>query len=295
MIVAPDVFIGLVTFPRTRFVKARSQEGLAAGLTRWLPECGLSVEMAVQGDDLLNQDFLAVTPDSVRAAIDTELLIEREWREYLSGEKASVAFRSLLVARRMWRRFRWAPPWQRSGSATGARSLIRLANIELAHLGIMDAALSSQARWCVILEDDAQTDDPQSLARQLCQFLAAVESTGLDVTMINLSESFSPQQLGISHLLVPLSPPPSKDWRLFASRRHVTNTVCAVLYRRDFLLALRAQLAAIPLEPVVPIDFKINAAILRSGDALPGQTWVCSPAPIQQASGVPSPAINIAR
>lgn len=177
----------------------------------------------------------------------------------------------------------------------GSRSLIRLANIELAHLAIMDEAISSEARWCVILEDDAQVNDPATFAAQLAGFIESVERARQDVSMMNLSESFTPQQLGITHMLQPLDSTFTKDWSLFRSDRHVTNTVCAVLYRRDFLIDLRAQLAAIPLEPVIPIDFKINAAIMQSESTLPGETFVCSPAPIDQASGVPSIPINIYR
>lgn len=297
MVVAPDLFIGLVTFPGTRFVQARTDKGLAAQLTRWLPKYGISTKVSIQEEDLLNPNDFSVSVARVRDAIDAELLIEREWREYLSGKKASVPFRLLLLGRKLWRRFKWTPPWQRSStpSDASARSLIRLANIELSHLAIVDAAVESQARWCLILEDDAQINDPQNFARELSVFIRNVEAANHDVSMINLSESFTPEQLGIAPLLHPVAPSPTEYWTLFTSSRHITNTVCAVLYRRDFLQALRAQLLTIPLEPVVPIDFKINSAIARGGQALPGKTWVCSPAPITQASGVPTPAINIHR
>jgi hypothetical protein len=298
VIVAPDVFIGLVTFPRTRFAQARSEGGLAAQLSRGLRSRGLTTQVSIQEFDLLNPRELNVTPTAIRDSIEAELLIEREWREYLSGDRASLRLRALLGARRVWRRLRLAPPWQRKSplTASGARSLIRLANIELSHLSIMDAALTSQARWCLILEDDAQTDDPQTLARQLSQFIEYVEKASTSVTTMNLSESFTPQQLGICNLLDPVpSDPLVTNWNLYASKKHVTNTVCAVLYREDFLLCLREQLAAIPLEPVIPIDFKINAAIIRGEAVLPGETWICSPAPVVQASGVPSPAVSINR
>jgi hypothetical protein len=112
--------------------------------------------------------------------------------------------------------------------------------------------------------------------------------------MMNLSESFTPDELQIRHLLTPLvgteGVPP---WTLFSAERPVTNTVCAVLYRRDLLVRLRDALREIPLSPVIPIDFKVNEAVMRIADGMqPGDCWVASPAPIQQRSGVPAVSLR---
>jgi len=62
-----------------------------------------------------------------------------------------------------------------------------------------------------------------------------------------------------------------------------------MLYRRPFLEHLRSTLALIPLSPVIPIDFKVNEALMRMAPVCPaGDAWLASPAPLTQRSGVPT-------
>jgi hypothetical protein len=67
----------------------------------------------------------------------------------------------------------------------------------------------------------------------------------------------------------------------------VTNTVCAVLYRSTFLADLLPTLKDIPMEPIVPIDWKLNAALMqlvREGTIGDGDCFTLEPAPIRQSS-----------
>ena len=161
----------------------------------------------------------------------------------------------------------------------------RLVNIELSHLRIMGEAVASGARWAVLIEDDAAGPDTPAFARDLAEFISAADTRRQPLTM-NLSESFTPRQLGLEHLLTPIEEP--GPWSVLAAERPVTNTVCAVLYRGDFLARLLAELQAIPVAPVVPIDFKVNEAMMRLAPSMrPGDCWVASPAPLVQQSGVP--------
>jgi hypothetical protein len=240
-------------------------------------------------EDLLAPGQISEDLTAVRASINAELDLERRWREYVSGSPLGSLQKVMLVARGVKRRVSLAPYWRREVAETeaGPRMLRRLANIELAHLEIMRRAVKSQARWVLILEDDAMSDDPQALASALVDFCRAADGTGSPVT-INLSESFTPRELGIGHLLsARTNPGQPGSWLTFESARLVTNTVCAVLYRHDFLDLLLQRLESIPLEPVVPIDFKVNIAYMDWPNQVAGQCWVCSPAPIAQGSGVP--------
>lgn len=291
MRVAADFFLGLVTHPKSRFPEARGPQGLLESLARELRSRGVSVDLGVIDENLLDSENQTFTSEDVRASITAELSLEKQWREYVRGGQLPLLTRAAFSLRKAVRARKFVTKGKSTSGAVdaGERMIFRLANIELAHMAIIDLALESEARWVLILEDDAKSLDVIHLAKNLCEFVAWVDNAHANLGTINLSESFSLSQLGIEHLLKPMELPAGvTDWQVFISSRHVTNTVCAVLYRREFLLALATEMKQIPLKPVVPIDFKVNAALMKSGSQLPGETWVCSPAPIVQGSGVPT-------
>ena len=289
MCVPPDFFVGLVTYPRSRFPEAKTGDGLARKIQAALIQGGQAAEFGMVDEDLLTPGAISLNQAAVVASITAELALESRWREYVSGSTASVFMRWVMSMRYVKRRIKLAPPWRSNQSELddGAKMLRRLANIELAHLEVMRRATQSKAPWVLILEDDACAPNPEQLARQISEFCLAADVAGQPGTM-NLSESFTVEQLGISGLLIPQANPNQPDaWSTYSAGRLVTNTVCAVLYRHDFLKNLLELLEAIPLEPVVPIDFKINAAYMAWPHPAAGLCWVCSPAPIVQGSGVP--------
>ena len=289
---SPDVFLGLVTHPRSRFAEAWGADGLLAALGRGLESAGLLVESGVSDEDAYSPDSLPLTRRGVVSSIQAELDCELRWRAYLAGAKPSVWLRSFMAVRRAKRTITQAPPWRRAMTpdGAGARMVRRLVNIELSHLRIMREAVESGARWVVLLEDDASSTDATARAHELAAFIQAADTRSQPLT-INLSESFTPEQLGIEHLLTQINPssnPAGLPWRLFSAQRPVTNTVCAVLYRGDFLARLLATLDEIPVSPVIPIDFKVNEAMMRLSNTMAaGDCWVASPAPLVQSSGVP--------
>jgi len=167
----------------------------------------------------------------------------------------------------------------------GSRTLTRLANIELAHLSLMASALESEAEWILLLEDDATCSDVPELAAQLSQYLPSW-TTSQDPSFVNVSESFTLEELGLGR-----PPTPIASWgsgaTIYSSDIPFTNTVCAVLYRREFLINLKRVLDSIPLYPIVPIDWKVNAALMRMVETNPlamHRCFIIEPAPITQAS-----------
>jgi hypothetical protein len=161
-------------------------------------------------------------------------------------------------------------------------------NIELSHLRLIDLAVASGASWCLLLEDDAWCEDPRAFAIDLLRFVREADSRGKLLT-VNMSESFTLEDLGIGHLLTPVPAEQAGPWPMLEADRPVTNTVCAVLYRGDFLARLQHELHRVPLAPVIPIDFKLNVALMRMAPTVaPGDFWVASPAPLSQRSGVPT-------
>lgn len=286
----PHLFIGLVTHERSRYADATSSSGLMLSVATAVAEAGVTVTTAVSDRDEYTEDLLPVSADVVRESIRAELAAELRWRAYLAGRPAGAGLKAFMALRRGYRTMKLAPPWRRGAAPAdpGPRMVRRLVNIELSHLKLIDRAVASGASWCLLLEDDAWCGDPQAYAADLLRFIREAESRGAPLT-VNMSESFTLDDLGIRHLLTPVPADEAGPWPMLAAERPVTNTVCAVLYRGDFMARLHHELKQIPLAPVIPIDFKLNEALMRLAPSVePGDFWVASPAPLSQRSGVPT-------
>jgi hypothetical protein len=153
----------------------------------------------------------------------------------------------------------------------------------------MKSGLESQAEWILIVEDDAQSADAKDLAHNLTQFMRTMELSSQPL-FINLSQSFSLERLKSESMLTEVhtwSQNPSSLATMYSSSKPFTNTVCAILYRRSFLLDLYDRMSGIPLKPVLPIDWKVNAAIMdlvASNLLGAGDCWTVVPGPILQGS-----------
>lgn len=290
MPVPPDLFIGLVTHPRSRFPEAQSDDGLGPTVVRTLRDQGRTVEWRVSAMDEWTPELLRIDRREVSASIQAEFDIEARWRSYIAGRRISIVDRLLLTARRLRRTSRLSPRSKRhmSDEDPGFRSVRRLANIELSHMRLLRDAVATNPAWALIIEDDAGAPDQAAFALQLNAFLADRTSHAQPL-MMSLSESFTPVQLGIEQLLTPSRCAiPGVPWAMWEADRLVSNTVCATLYRGEFLSRLVEQLDQIPLTPVVPIDFKVNEALMRiAGTSTLGDSWIAYPAPLIQRSGVP--------
>lgn len=274
----PALFVGVVSHLGSRFAISQGPEGLAGRLQEALPSVAVQVNTA----DLLDDAELPVTPAMVQSTLTAELHLDREWMAFLQRPRglrwwATYGARWL---RRAWLQVR--PP--------GQGLVRRLLNIELSHLDLMRAGLVSGAPWVLVVEDDAVTSDISDLSTGLEGLMAAASKPAY----VNVSQSFGTAELGIDHLLAPV---PGVTWAGTAGRtvlqaeRPVTNTVCAILYRADFLAQLVATMDALPMEPVVPIDWKLNLALMRMFDAGQigaGDCWLVEPAPIMQMSMQPA-------
>jgi hypothetical protein len=249
-------------------------------------EAGLEVLTGVSDENALDPSMLKIDSAAVRRSIRAELDTERRWRRLLAGGTEPWWQAGAFCLRRLVRTSRLAPPWGGTPE-DGARMVRRLANIELSHLRLIDDAVASGARWALLLEDDAGSPDGVAFGGELAAFIAAVDSHE-QPRMVSQSDSFTAEDLGIAALLLPVSPARG-PWPMHSATRAVTNTVCATLYRHDFLEQLQRTLAAIPLDPVIPIDFKLNEALMRlAAGYQPGDAWLASPAPLAQRSGVPA-------
>ena len=282
------LFIALVTHQGSRFSDSVSASGLVRALEREITEFGVTTTVLINDQDTYDPATLTLDRREVAASIDAELAAETKWRHYLDPEKSRMSMWGQVQLRRAYRRIKLAPPWQPTQHPTaGVRTLRRLINIELSHLSLMRQAVEDGAEWVLISEDDAYIEDPKSFANSLALFMRDHDLTSQPM-YLNVSRSFDHNALGIDHLLTPSGRwSQHPDIGIFSAAQPVTNTVCAILYRGTFLRELLKELESIPISPVLPIDWKLNVALMNMHNRRvigAGDCWSLSPAPVIQRS-----------
>lgn len=275
-----DLFLGVVSHPASRFTHNQGNEGFPARLGAELSRQGLAVDFIVETRNLFEVGTDDLTTATVQESLSAQLDLDMAWDRYVNGGgPLSVKQRLrhlLLVAARQWRRIQRPP----------AASMRRLLNIELAHVSLLQRGVISGAPWIVILEDDGDCTDIVDCATGLASVLVDAPDS---VAYINLSESFDLASLHIASVLHPSD----VQWRgsidrtIMSAERPVTNTVCAIAYRREFAERLLAEYEDQGSFPVVPIDWKLNRAIMSMvarGELDRGSCWWIHPGPIKQMS-----------
>lgn len=274
-----DLFIGVVSHASSRFSASQGPSGLAARLVPLLASAGISATVQVNTADLLDESGPAPTSAAVQASLTAQLHAERRWATYLGRPMGA----------RWWagHGLRWGRRTQQGWRRPDSSMVRRLLNIELSHLDLLRSAADGGHAWALILEDDAECADDADLAHGLAGIMVA---SGPQPRYVNISQSFSAAELGIQHLLYSVEGVTwegSRTRSLLGSVRPVTNTVCAILYRGTFLPPLLDALDAVPIEPVLPIDWKLNDALVQlftTGELGMGDCWLVDPAPIDQLS-----------
>ena len=278
------MFIGLVTHPRSRFPDATGPDGLQSALTTSLGDLGWQISIGVVEENRIESTDLSLTRRAVWASLRAESDLEKRWARFQQRSSWRPSAFPPRLARLGYQSWNMLGPG-RAHFERGIQRLIRLANIEAAHLDLMSEGVASNAEWTTILEDDAYSPRPAQLSRALDQHLRSWTAKTTP-SYINISESFSRDRLGLA--------PGSGGVSVWDERSVVqvsqvpfTNTVCAIIYRRSFLEKLFQVLKDIPMEPVVPIDWKINNALMRlsaDGEVGPGDCYSIEPGPIVQGS-----------
>lgn len=290
MSVPADLFIGLVTYPGTRFPESAGPDGLASCIQSALAGRGVEALIGIRDDDEYSEAVLKIDRAAIERSIEAELATEGAWRRFLRGGGGNARLRAEMFLRIRKRRRALLPDLtaQVSPDQPGARMVRRLVNIELAHMSLLREAAESRAAWALIIEDDAGAKDVQALAERIAHFMREWENTS-QPKFVNISESFDAQTLGIEKLLTHVGQwnPGAEHFAMYSARLPVTNTVCAILYRAEFLHDLLAEMESIPVDPVIPIDWKLNQALMnlsRRGGVSEGDSWILIPAPIVQRS-----------
>ncbi len=291
-----DLFIGVVSHVGSRFAANGGPDGLAQRLSNELTDLGISCALQINLDDDYDPATLPIDAELVATSLDAQLEIERDWAAYLAegGGPAPRPWAGVVTAlRRLRARRRYERSTGNVASDTGARMIRRLLNIELSHRRLLRAGIDAGPPWILILEDDADCTTVNDCARGVAGIVSLADERDSGRThpaCLNLSQSFSTTRLGINGLL---RPAPDVMWQgseprhVLAAMRPVTNTVCAIMYSRDFTRGLLDALDRMPLVPVIPIDWKLNAVLMsmyRAGDLGSGDCWLVEPAPIVQMS-----------
>ena len=269
----PDLFIGVVSYPGTRYPESSGPSGLGRQLSEDIP----GSVVVINSEDLWLPDS---EPDSrdARASHQAELLAEWKWARFL-GYSRSPRFITRLSAR--WLKFFLRPARNRSG-----RTVTRLMNIELSHLDLWRRALDSGATYCLVLEDDANCADVVDLASGIRGWIA----DHFQPAFVNLSASFIVDSLQATALLERSNEVAwngSVDREVLRAKKPITNTVCAVLYHREFLQTFVNAWMQVPESPVAPIDWKMNLVLrdmYSAGFFSRADAWWVEPAPIEQRS-----------
>lgn len=269
----PDLFIALVTHSQSTFPDARSAGGAAARIAQAFESRGLAVELVVEDRNLWTFAEGTASP-GLRSSYREELLEEWRWRGFLGNRSWAWMARQGL---------RLGASFLRSGRGDEAGNRRRLLNIEMAHRSLWVQGLQSGAEMILVIEDDADLEDAEDFADGATGLLNASWS------YVNLSLSFDINELGVSELLEvsEASWAGSVNRSVFRALRPVTNTVCALAYRREFLATLVSHWEAMPMEPVLPIDWKMNRALremVESGDLAPDSSLWVEPGPLVQRS-----------
>lgn len=270
---APDLFIGVVSHAGTRFPQSQGPKGPAHELASRIP----NTQVIVNTSDMLDERTTPVTPRLVQASLTRELDAEVAWARYL-GQPFRIsarARRALRQSKRLMQRV--FPP--------SPQQYRRLLNIEMSHVDLLTQGLSLQAPWILILEDDAASDTPEDAS----QGIVGLMQQSHPPAFINLSDSFGFDALGINHLMSNAHP----QWagtlprQVHVSSKPVTNTVCAILYSREFVRVLLKVWMELPLTPILPIDWKLNLALMmlfERGYFADEACWFVEPGPFVQLS-----------
>ena len=282
-----SIFLGLITHPSTRFPESCTPDGLLRSLEEHMSALGWAVTSSVSAENLADLPSMDISPHAIRASVAAEFSIEASWLTYLHSDVTPRRSAIMLHLRRALARIRLSRMRVSSSFTRGVTKsrLFRLANIELSHMALLREALAVNTNWVLILEDDAIAPDPQELAHALDSHLRAWQDSP-QPKYVNLSESFTLEELGVEELVSVVSKWDDRS-QILQSTRPFTNTVCAILYRRTFLEDFVVVLNSIPLEPIVPIDWKVNEAIMRLHHARKlqaGDCYTITPGVIIQSS-----------
>jgi hypothetical protein len=134
----------------------------------------------------------------------------------------------------------------------------RQANITLAHMSLFEKALKTKSEWIVVLEDDIDFKNVNSVKSNL-ESLIELMSENLFLEALNISDSFGIKELGMKNLPNRvIEPKRTNEQKIIIPTIPNTDTVCATIYRVNSLTKILQELYKKEELFSIPIDIKMN-------------------------------------
>ena len=86
--VAASLFIGVVSYPGTRFPVAQGPDGLGARLAQAMRERGFSVDLTIDTTNRWDVEAAPLTRGDVQEALSAQVRLEDRWESFLRGGAA---------------------------------------------------------------------------------------------------------------------------------------------------------------------------------------------------------------
>ena len=259
--ITPDLFLGLVTHSKSKY----SIDMLLSAILNYQKE---SAKKPVLNTAIFSKNIYDINEVNILHVIlnfiNFQILTFR-WRRYL-GIKSNkfsffksvfkiIKFTGQLVFTKLRKKHK--------------NSALRILNINKSHYHLLELGLNSGAKSLLILEDDADIvslDIFEDCIYILHEFSEKIINR---LFYIDISESFTLEQLGASHLVDESSSQVinlgSEVYRIQKMTRPITNTVCAVYYSEDLARLLLNRLnKEMPkvFNKFIPIDWLMNKILI---------------------------------
>lgn len=140
--------------------------------------------------------------------------------------------------------------------------ILRQKNISEGHIQILKKLYKNNSDYILILEDDMYYTNPNELAKNIISVLKILENSK-NLKVINCSESFTEQQLGIKKIRLTMRNLDIPSIKVIQYKYPVINTACAIIYTRDICYDLISELEALKKYSFIPIDHKINISLSK--------------------------------
>lgn len=264
-----SLLVGVVTHPRSRYNADNAAGDFATSVADAVTSFGLPTSSLVSDRDDYDPERWPLARTELLESAWYQSRLEYRWRRYLdagAGDTVGTIRDIGLFGATAGRRTLEAAAGsvlQASDKRYGRTAARRLLNIDLSHLRVFDEAVECGASWVLVLEDDAWATSPEVAGHALVALIDLIDDR--DVQFASLSTSLSHEQLGVTQLLHEQESLDLADGRrltILRADRPVTNTVCATLYRTSFAAEVAARIRSRGLVPVVPIDWRLNEALL---------------------------------